>query len=104
MNETIIAKSLFLIELYKAISEGRILQNFHPSSQQWIDYDGTGAGPNLLSISNYWRIKPREPERKWTTVINYIPLETKDSSQAAIWYDEGHKVTEWQEIIKEKNV
>ena len=100
MNETIIAKALFLVEMYKAISQGKLLQTYNINDKQWHDYDGNGAGPNLLSNPDSWRVKPREPERMWRAIVDGVPDETNDESKAQSWTDSGLKVTEWLEVIK----
>ena len=57
----------------------------------WTDYDG--IEPPNISHSCEWRIKPR---RMWTSQ-NWS---TFDQERAKNWEISGHKVTEWQEVVK----
>lgn len=57
----------------------------------WTDYDGIEI-PRIPHPS-IWRIKPR---RMWTSQ-NWT---TDDQERAKLWEENGHKVTEWQEVLK----
>ena len=57
----------------------------------WTDYDEIEIP--RISHSCEWRIKPR---RMWTSQ-NWS---TFDQERAKNWEISGHKVTEWQEVVK----
>jgi hypothetical protein len=90
---TPIEKAKWIAEFYKAVAEGKTVQESF--SGKWIDCATSGlVGPDMCSNLDFWRIKP-EPRRKWET----SSTETYNPLVAAEWRKQGLTVTEWQEVV-----
>jgi hypothetical protein len=102
--EEIKAKSAELAAFYVAKSNGKTLE-YDTQSVGWVD-NGSTSGPDMQSDLSRWRVKP-EPRRMWET---FSAMESKDvglapvrvthtESEAIEWRENGHKVTEWMEVL-----